>query len=173
MADDAEVDAESELDEEGGGLRKKKGLSGKALVLFVLLPLLLLGGGGGGAYFAGVFDSEEPTPEEMAEQEVKKQVVFYELPEMLVNLNTTELTPSYLKLRVSLELEDETFIPDLKNLMPRVIDNFQVYIRELRKEDLRGSAGIVRLKEELLIRINTSIQPVQVKDILLHEMLVQ
>lgn len=173
MADDAEVDADLEQDEDGNGLRKKKGLSGKALVLFILLPLLLLGGGGGGAYFAGVFDSEEEPTEEASEQDIEKKVVFYDLPEMLVNLNTKDTTASYLKLRVSLELDDETFIPDLQKLMPRVIDNFQVYIRELRKEDLRGSAGIIRLKEELLVRINTSIRPVQVKDILLHEMLVQ
>ncbi len=174
MADESGANADLELDEEGTGLRKKKGLSGKVLVLFILLPLLLIIGGGGGAYFAGVFDGEEEVAEEDAiEQDHEKKIVFYDLPEMLVNLNTPDASASFLKLRVSLELDDETFIPDLDKLLPRVIDNFQVYIRELRKEDLRGSAGIVRLKEELLIRINTSIRPVQVKDILLHEMLVQ
>jgi flagellar FliL protein len=57
--------------------------------------------------------------------------------------------------------------------MPRIIDNFQVYLRELRLDDLRGSAGIYRLREELLMRVNTAAQPVHVKDVLFREMLVQ
>ena len=57
--------------------------------------------------------------------------------------------------------------------MPRVVDNFQVYLRELRLEDLGGSAGLFRLKEELLFRVNRAVDPVQVTDILFREMLVQ
>jgi flagellar FliL protein len=40
-------------------------------------------------------------------------------------------------------------------------------------EDLRGSAGMIRLKEELLRRVNISVQPIEVQDILFKEMLVQ
>ncbi|MEH6547945.1 MAG: hypothetical protein V7701_16020, partial [Sneathiella sp.] len=89
-AEDSELD--EDLDEEDGesGQKKKKKLSGKVLVLFILLPILVIGGGAGGAYFAGLFDSPGPTEEEIAAEaaEKNKQVVFYDLPEMLVNLNT-------------------------------------------------------------------------------------
>jgi flagellar FliL protein len=173
MAD--ENGAGAEATEDGGAEKvKKKGLSGKVLILGIILPILLIGGGAGGAYFAGVFDAEEPE-EEIAEEveEVEKVVVFYDLPDMLINLSSATDDASFLKLVVSLELDDETVLPELEKLMPRVMDNFQVYLRELRREDLRGSAGVYRLKEELLYRINSSIKPIQVKDVLFKEMLVQ
>ncbi|WP_288900615.1 flagellar basal body-associated FliL family protein [uncultured Sneathiella sp.] len=175
MVDETEDEALDADQEEDGEPKKKKKLSGKFLVLFVLLPLLVFGGGAGGAYFAGVFDAPEPTEEEIAAKaaEVNKKVVFYDLPEMLVNLNSGNSSSSFLKLGVSLELADEASIPDLELLIPRIIDNFQVYLRELRKEDLNGSQGVFRLKEELLMRINSSAAPVKVNDVLFKEMLVQ
>ena len=72
------------------------------------------------------------------------QVVFYDLPEMLVNLNTRGNQRSCLKIRVSLELDDRAAVERLDALQPRIIDNFQVYLRELRAEDLSGSAGVYR-----------------------------
>lgn len=172
MADENEASAG---EDDGTEKVKKKGLSGKALILFIVLPLLLIVGGLGGAYFAGVFDSEEH-PDESAEEvveEAPKVVVFYDLPEMLINLNASTNDASFLKLSIALELDDETVLPELEKLMPRIMDNFQVYLRELRREDLKGSAGIYRLKEELLYRINSSVKPIQVKDVLFKEMLVQ
>jgi flagellar FliL protein len=175
MVDETEEEALDADQEEDGEPKKKKKLSGKVLVLFILLPLLIVGGGAGGAYFAGVFDAPEPTEEEIAEEaaEMNKKVVFYDLPEMLVNLNSGNSSSSFLKLGVSLELEDEGAITDLELLIPRIMDNFQVYLRELRKEDLNGSQGVFRLKEELLMRINSSAAPVKVNDVLFKEMLVQ
>ena len=154
---------------------KKKGLSGKALILFIVLPLLLVVGGGGGAYFAGVFDGDEAEDAKVEEvvDDAPKVVIFYDLPDMLINLSSSTSDASFLKLAVSLELDDATAIPELEKLLPRVMDNFQVYLRELRREDLRGSAGVYRLKEELLYRINSSVKPIQVKDVLFKEMLVQ
>ena len=57
--------------------------------------------------------------------------------------------------------------------MTKIIDNFQTYLRELRIEDLRGSAGMYRLREELFVRVNAAAAPVKVKDVLFREMLVQ
>jgi len=174
MANESDAVSDIDLDEDGSEKVKKKGLSGKVLVLFILLPLLLIGGGVGGAFVAGVFDAEEPV-EPTAEEEVEheKVVVFYDLPEMLVNLNSAGTEANFLKISISLELDDELVLPELEKLMPRVMDNFQVYLRELRREDLIGSAGIYRLKEELLYRVNSSIKPIHVNDVLFKEMLVQ
>ena len=61
----------------------------------------------------------------------------------------------------------------MEKLLPRIIDRFQVYLRELRAEDISGSAGVYRLKEELLGRVNKAIEPAKVSDVLFREMLVQ
>jgi flagellar FliL protein len=106
-------------------------------------------------------------------EEAKKNYVYYELPEILVNLNTADRKVHYLKISVSLELENKEDVSKVQAVLPRIIDNFQVYLRELRIEDLRGSAGLYRLREELLTRVATAAAPAKVSDVLFKEMLVQ
>ncbi len=172
----SDQDIDDAPDEDGiVELRERKGLSGKKLVLMFILPALLLlaGGGGGAAYLLGaVGGGEDEVAEEVAEA-ADEEVLFYDLPEILVNLNTGAKQASYLKIQVALELNDPEAIPVIESMMPRVIDNFQVYLRELRREDLSGSAGIYRLKEELLVRVNTAVHPARINDVLFKEMLVQ
>src|SRR3546814_10609352 len=91
--------------------------------------------------------------------------------EMLVSLNGRGRKPSFLKLRVSLELEKATDQARIQAVMPRIIDNFQVFLRELRIEELQGSQGLYRVKEELLARVNAAAYPTKVKDVLFKEML--
>ncbi len=167
----------SETDDGDEKPKKKKRLAGKKLVLFIALPILLLGGGG--VYFSGLLDTKTATSGgEAADHADKKpadigDVVFYDLPEMLVNLYSTGRKTHYLKIRVSLELADESDVDRLEQILPRVIDNFQVYLRELRIEDLQGSAGLFRLREELLLRVSAAAAPVQINDVLFKEMLIQ
>ncbi len=164
----------------GEGLPRKK-FSGKKLVLFVVLPLVLLIGAGAGLYFSGILDSllghkeeeapaptEQPPPEEHA-----GPPIFYDLPDMLVNLNAAGKRPAFLKIRISIQVAKHEDIPAIEQVLPRIVDNFQVYLRELRLEDLRGSAGMYRLRQELLLRISAAAFPVKVKDVLFREMLVQ
>ena len=99
--------------------------------------------------------------------------VFYEVPEILVNLNTGARKSTFLKIRVSLEVEKQSDIERIERMMPRIIDNFQVYLRELRVEDLKGSAGMYRLREEMLVRVSAAVAPAKINDVLFKEMLVQ
>ena len=92
---------------------------------------------------------------------------------MLINLNTTGRRPTFLKISIALQIAREIDRTELDRIMPRIIDNFQVYLRELRLEDLRGSAGMYRLREELLTRVVAAAQPVRIKDVLFKEMLIQ
>ncbi len=163
-----DVDAEDDESESAG-----KKFSGKKIVLFFVLPVLLLVGTGAGLMLSGVFGGGEEAAKDAAAAPPPVDAVFFDLPEMLVNLNTSGRRPVFLKMSVSLEVSSEADIPRLKSLSPRIIDNFQVYLRELRIEDLRGSAGIYRLREELLARVNAAVRPVTVKDVLFKEMLVQ
>jgi len=154
---------------------KKRG-RGK-LLLFIALPLLLLIGGGAGAYFSGALDSllgKKPASEEAAGAELKpREALFVDLPDMLVNLSTGTRKPSFLKVDVSLQLEHKEDEDKVKLVQPRIIDTFQTYMRELRPEDLKGSAGLYRLREELLIRVNATVSPVKVDDVLFRDLLVQ
>lgn len=102
-----------------------------------------------------------------------EDAIFFELPDILVNLNTNGSRQTYLKLKVALELHKDADTATLDGLLPRVIDKFQVYLREMRVEDLSGSAGLFRLKEELLRRVNAASHPVHVYNILFKEMLIQ
>lgn len=167
------VDGDEDFDEEGGGPRKSK----KKLIL-ILAPVLLVVALGGGAFMTGMLDGlmgKKEQTEEDGEQQAKaeKPAVYYELPQMLVNLNSPGRRSNFLKIIVSLELADPKDVERLETAMPRIVDNFQVYLRELRVEDLRGSAGIYRLREELLFRVNAAVRPARVTDVLFKEMLVQ
>jgi flagellar FliL protein len=95
------------------------------------------------------------------------------MPDMVVNIQSPDGSPTYLKLGVSLELKTNAEEAGIKVLMPRIVDQFQSYLRELRVDDLRGSESVQRLKEELLRRINVAAKPYAVKDVLLKEMIVQ
>ena len=92
---------------------------------------------------------------------------------MLVNLSSGGNENTYLSIVVSLEIEDPTIAPQLDALMPSIVENFQLYLREVPVEDLNGSAGLYRLKEELLVRVIAAVQPLQIKDVLFRDMSVQ
>jgi flagellar FliL protein len=92
---------------------------------------------------------------------------------MTVNLSATPERPQYLRVKITLEAEDNGVIDALKPVMPRVIDAFQVHLRELRVTDLEGSAGLYRLREELTRRVNLAIAPNRIRAVLFKEIVVQ
>src|SRR5882724_1692054 len=176
-APDAEADGEKPEGGEGAGGSPKKGfrkfLTKKILIIAVPALVLVLGGGGAGTYFL-LFkkgDTQEAKAEEVPLTPPK--VAFSDMQDILVNIQSNDGTPAYLKLGVSLELEDEEQKAAMQPLMPRITDQFQAYLRELRLDDLKGSAGVLRLKEELLRRVNVAAAPYKVRDVLLKEMIVQ
>lgn len=97
---------------------------------------------------------------------------FLKVPDLIVNL-TSEGQPRYLRLSVQLELANEADMKAVEAVLPRVIDQFQTYLRELRIQDLRGSKGMYRLQMELLSRVNAAASPTEVKDVLFQEILIQ
>ncbi len=166
---DADIDFEEEVEEEGA----KKKMSGKVMVLYIALPALVAIGSIIGALFAfGVFGGGDTQEMAVVEEEMEPPV-FYDMPEFLVNISTDSGPTRYLKMRVSLEVPSADILADIELLMPRIVDGFQVYLRELRPEDLDGSAAIVRMKEELLRRLNLAVEPHEVRDVLFKEVVVQ
>lgn len=181
------VEEEENEGEEGEESEGGSGKSKKRLILIIVLPIVLLLGVVGVAIATGLadpllamFGAGEAEQGELAEEEIVEEEVvehgppvYFDLPQMLVNLNSTGRKSNFLKIVVSLEVPSEEEIAALEEVLPRIIDNFQVYLRELRVEDLRGSAGLYRLREELLLRVNKAVQPAHINDVLFKEMLIQ
>lgn len=154
-----------------GGAAKKRKLAGRTLVLFVVLPILLIGGAGAGAYVSGMLDMTET---EQAAEIIRPPSSFFDMPELVVNLSGRDGDRSqFLKLKVSLEFLDKEAEAAVDPILPRIMDLFQVYLRELRPRDLEGSAGMFRLKEELIRRVNLEISPHEIADVLFKEIIVQ
>jgi len=180
MADEEPKDEDDEdFDEEDGDEDDESSdkPGGKKKLIIIAVVLLLAIGGIAAAYFTGflqpiieLITGEEATEEEKVD---KENAVFFPLEELIVNLNAGGRKSTFLKIRISLELTDGGDISRIESVMPRIMDNFQVYLRELRIEDLKGSAGMYRLREELLTRVNAAAAPAKIQDVLFKEMLVQ
>ncbi|TBW33490.1 flagellar basal body-associated protein FliL [Siculibacillus lacustris] len=167
-AKDTEKEPSGAEDGEGeGGSSKKK--------LFIMIgagvgALVVLGGAG--AFFMGAFSSK-PAVADAHHAEVVKTTMYVDLPDITVNLSSTDQRAAFLKVKVSLEVSDKATVEKITPALPRVLDAFQIYLRELRVSDLDGSAGLYRVKEELQRRINTAIHPARVDAVLFKEILVQ
>lgn len=184
---------------EGEAPAKKK-MSGKKLVLFIILPAVLVLGGGGAAAFmllSGGGAEQHASAEgdhgktkgggghgaEVTGEAVPgphgttilhgENVIFVTMPEILVNISSIDGRPAYLKLKLTLEAPDDATVTALTDGIPRVNDQFTGFLRELRTDDISGSAGAYRLRLELLRRVNLAIAPAQVNAVLIEEMLVQ
>ena len=199
MAEDKVKEApagESAEGEEGEAAPKKK-LSLKMLIIAGAAAVLVLGGGGGAAFFF-----LKPNPDEAhadkgdhKKKEKKKDekghggkdgkegavaqiregpdgVIFYTMPDVVVNMQTADGRPTFLKLKLTLELPDEHTAEELDPNMPRLQDMFQTFLRELRPEDLSGSQGSYQLRMEILRRVNLVIAPSKANAVLIEEMLI-
>jgi len=146
----------------------------KMLIIVAAALLLILGGGGAALYFLVLAKPAEPAKTAASDiPATPPQVTYFEIPDLIVNIQSADGNPVYLKLSLSLELSTPEEKAGIQVLMPRIVDQFQGYLRELRPDDLKGSAGIMRVKEELLRRTNVAAAPYHVRDVLLKEMIIQ
>lgn len=104
---------------------------------------------------------------------VKAKPIFYDMPDIIVNLNSPSPRPHFVNLKLTLEIASEGQLEDVKAQLPRITDSFNTYLREIRREDLQGSAGSYRLKKELTLRLNKILGDGVVNDILFKEIIVQ
>jgi len=149
----------------GGGWKK---------ILIVGLPLLLLLGGGGAAYVMGMVPPAADTgAAENGAVDDPASIVFVDLPDLLINLNADGPRLRFLKIAAALEVRGEKQAEAVRRFVPRILDSFHMYLRAIRPEELQGSEGVYRIKEELLARTNDAIRPAQVRNVLVRELLVQ
>ncbi|MDE2005450.1 MAG: flagellar basal body-associated FliL family protein [Rhodospirillales bacterium] len=161
-AEPASADAPPEKGK-GGGKRK---------LVMLGAPVLLLAALGAGGWFSGLLPhllgmggkpgKAKPAPP-----------VFVDLPDMIANMNTDPSRPRYIKLKARIEVAAGKDADAVHALMPRLVDLFQTYLREVRPGDLRGAMGTYRLREELIARADVAIAPARIRDVLFVQMIVQ
>jgi flagellar FliL protein len=145
--------------------------NGRRKILMIAGAVVLtLAVGGLGWYVFLRHDTKHATEEAKA----APPPVFLEVPDILVDLasNPGERI-QYLKVKAVLELKEAPLAEKVKPAMPRVTDLFQTYLRELRANDLNGSIGLFRMKEELTKRVNAAIAPEHVNAVLFKEVVIQ
>lgn len=186
--------AESEDGAEGVEEGGKKKLPMKLMLIAGAAALVVLGGGGGATWF--FFLKPKPDAAHAAkggkkdakkdEKKGKKDdkggpgtvkegpdgVLYYTMPDVVVNMQTADGRPTFLKLKLTLELPDQATVDQLDPNMPRLQDMFQTFLRELRPEDLSGSQGSYQLRMEILRRVNLVIAPSKANAVLIEEMLI-
>lgn len=163
--------------EAGEAAPKKKG--GRKKLVLIALPVVLIGAGAG-LWFGGILPpllgmggaaAEEQQAE--AQPPPAPQPAFVDLPEIVSNLNAPGRRASFVRLRAKLEISRQEDVAAVQAAMPRLVDLFSTYLREVRPEELRGSAGSHRLREELIARATLAAAPARVTDVLFVEILVQ
>jgi flagellar FliL protein len=149
--------------------------SGKKKLILLAAPVLLVGAGAG-LWFSGLASSlpgmKHEAPKAMAEA-APPAPTYVEMPQIVANLNAGARRTSFVKLQARLELSKPEDVAAFTAAQPRVLDLFQTYLREMRPEELRGSMGTFRLREQLIARASLAIAPARVVDVLFTELLVQ
>lgn len=174
LPDDDGADAEGGENPEGASDVPKKSKKKKIIIAAVIFLVLLGGGIGGFLMFSKKSAEHKEEAVEVDEHgNPVNKTVYYTMPQFLVNLNSSGKSQIFLKTTVVLEVAKATDVPFIESNLPRLVDGINTYLRELRSSDLAGSAGIQRLREEILLRVNKAIAPVQVNNVLFKEIVVQ
>lgn len=195
----AEAEAPVVEGAEGEAAPAKKKLGKKMIIIGAAGALVVVGGGGAGAFMLmggkkgedAAHGEKDAKPKKKAKKkggghgagdkpaegapiiaEGPDGVVFYTMPDILVNIQSPDGRPAYLKLKLTLELPDHATAEELEPATPRLNDMFSTFLRELRPEDLSGSQGTYELRMEILRRANLVVAPSEVKAVLIEEMLI-
>lgn len=153
--------------EEGAAPKKSK----KKLIILIVLVVLLLVGAVAGVILSGILKGSEEHKE--ADPSLVQKTIYFDMEEFLVNLNNPGNQVSFLKTIITLEIPNQAVMGEVQDNMPKIRDTFQVYLREMRNSDLQGSAGLQRLRAELLLRVNSILEKGKVTNILFKEIIVQ
>lgn len=172
MADDAATETEDdELPPEAGAAKKPR-FSKRVLIIAAAGAVLLLGGGGAAfALLGGSESAPEHAKVEAASEESAEN--FVDVPPLILNLRSADGAPRFLKLHFMLVAKDPAAAESIKTQLPLLIDAYQPFLRELRPEDLAGSAAVFRIKEEMLVRATSTLGPDKVKDVLIQDLIQQ
>ena len=162
---EAEASGESEQEEEAP---KKKG---KGMLIGLVLALVL-GGGGFYAVFSGMIlapadpHAEATSPEE-EEALPLPDVVFVPIQPLLINIGGTS-SEQFLRFQAQLEVRTSAE-QEVIDVLPRVVDVLNGYLRAVDVSELRERSALVRLRAQMLRRVQVVTGEGRVRDLLIME----
>ncbi len=158
----------------------------KLIIIGAVAGVLVLGGGGGAAMMlSGGAAKAETAAEGHGEAateseggghggaEGESKAAFVDVPAMVVNLRSPDGASRFLKIHFMIVPGPKGTPESLRDKLPLILDAYQPFLRELRPEDLAGSAAVFRIKEEMLVRATEVTGPGMVKDILIQDLVQQ
>jgi flagellar FliL protein len=172
-----DLDEDEDGEDEGGPAKKGPFANKKLLILGAVGLVVLLAGAGAGLYFTGIVGG--PDVEEVEEKKADANAgltpsVFHELPEILVDLKTSECRIPFIKLKVRLAVTDDKDIAALKEIEPFLIDKLKVHLRGLEPADLRGVQGAEKLRFDILTMIEAlGGRAIKLRSVLFKELILQ
>lgn len=140
------------------------------------LPLILgvvlaLAGGGGGfmAVQSGLLQGgdEEEKIEEVEEAEALPALAFVPMETLVINLPESARA-KHLLFTAQLEVEP-AYTQEVTDLMPRIVDVLNGYLRAVQLSELEDPTALIRLRAQMLRRVQVVVGEGRVKDILIME----
>ncbi|MEH6836775.1 MULTISPECIES: flagellar basal body-associated FliL family protein [Falsihalocynthiibacter] len=154
--------------EQPTGENEQKKSSKKPMVIG--LVLLLLGGGGG---FAAVktgmiFGQPSDDPEiEHVEIDALPNVEFVPLDPLLISLGGPGRS-KHLRFTAQIEVEPKS-VADVTRLVPRIVDVLNSYLRAVDITELESPSSLIKLRAQMLRRIQMVTGEGHVRDLLIME----
>ncbi|MEM9343322.1 MAG: flagellar basal body-associated FliL family protein [Pseudomonadota bacterium] len=150
---------------EGEDPPKKKGM-----MMPLLIGVVLAAVGGGGGFFAvssGLIAGGGETAEasDMSEAEMKK-AVFVPLEPILVSFGRDG--QRHLRFQAQLEVKPG-YEDDVTNLLPRITDVLNGYLRAVDIEDVADPAALVQIRAQMLRRVQIVVGNDKITDLLVLE----
>ncbi|MFS0850795.1 flagellar basal body-associated FliL family protein [Novosphingobium panipatense] len=161
---------------DGADVAKKAG-KGRLIAIAVVVVGLLAGAGGVYWYMRPAEEHAEEKQAEASSEEAEAEegdvsASYIEVPPMMVNLRGGGAQSKFVKLRfVIVAAPGKT--DAVKARLPVVLDALQPFLRELRPDDLNGSAAVFRIKEEMMRRSTEALGKGMVRDVLIQDLIQQ
>jgi flagellar FliL protein len=147
----------------------KNGIGFKRIMVFFILIVILLIGSIAFYYFFRYNGYKSQSSGDMGAPKIladTNSVNFYDLPEFIVNIDNDAEDVSYIRLELSLEVMGFDNMQRVRQLEPKIQDILNIYLRELRLSDIKGTYGLYRLREELFNRINAVLAPAKIDGVI-------
>jgi flagellar FliL protein len=152
--------------------------AGRRWLAILAAAVLFLTGSVGGAFVTGLLDpliGALGEAREAAEEAAAPSgpPVYFEMPEMMVDLKPGRRRREFIKVAVVIELAEEEDKLRLQEFQPRILDSFQSYLRDQARADLVGKAGAERVRLEFLTVVNDHMAPARARNVLFNKILLQ
>ncbi|MEO1194623.1 MAG: flagellar basal body-associated FliL family protein [Pseudomonadota bacterium] len=138
----------------------------------LLIGLVLAVAGGAGGFFAGssgILGGDAPQEETKKEGAIK-DTVFVAVDPLVISIVRPDRV-AQLRLQLSLEVESP-YASEVEALKPRLMDVLNSYLRAVDTAEFDGSGALVRLRAQMLRRVQIVVGNDAVHDLLVQEFVV-